>query len=240
MHCFDYYRNNLSERERYFYDQIKSQYSHMAINGECILTGNIKTDEKNSIYNAYLSLKDTDVQAFYYRGNPTISISNGTAILKNSNPLPVNDVLKYKDKLTSMVEEYTKGVSGLPYIDKLRIIYDRITSRLRFERSEYSQELTSIIKGSSGVCNSIAALTVLCFRVVGIDAVKVVGIGKKEAHSWVMIWNENGERRFFDPTWDLNRAPRYKYFNLTEKEMNKNHTSYRGGIAELRLRENQK
>ena len=81
---------------------------------------------------------------------------------------------------------------------------------------------------SKGVCNAYADAMHLLLNSAGIECIKVVGISRNESHAWNQVkiddkWYE------VDVTWDdpvvegEGETLSHKYFNLTTKEMSKDH-----------------
>lgn len=149
-----------------------------------------------------------------------------------------------KKDLSAMKKEYEQAVAEAlkvidPYmtdLQKERALHDWLCRRIQYDYNiseGTTGSYSAIVKGSA-VCEGYSeAFTELLHR-AGIEAATVYGTAKVDAPNNTHAWNFvriDGEWRYVDVTWDDETDPvRYDYFNLTEEEIARDHTS---GIGEF-------
>ena len=141
--------------------------------------------------------------------------------------------IAFDKKTTDFLNSFS---NTLPDIEKERLIHDFVLKTIVYAKSELEKPLErenylriydvygAMVDGFA-VCEGYAKLfQYLCYQ-VGINSTFVIGEGSDENHAWNTVKIEN-KWYHIDTTWDdgsTNGMPLYTYFNLTAKQISKNH-----------------
>ncbi len=152
------------------------------------------------------------------------------------NPAYVNTVSR-DEKLSQWIDSIISEIiiPDMTDYEKEKAVHDYLIAYL-----EYDTKPTSMIPNSSfnalgaletriAVCNAYAELMNIILNTIGIPCRTVIGYASDIEHAWNMVLID-GEPYHIDVTWDdpvtnyNGNTIRYDYFNLTDKEINKDHS----------------
>lgn len=221
-----FYRSRLNKREVFFYDGLLRNIRQLALCGEVCFPGKYDKEAAEELFAAYHALRE-DRPEYYFMTNTVRSSQNGDGItLYQEVRFSREHLLRINNLLRATLCEITEGCSGLPVVDREQLVYARIAGRYSYDRGDLSHDLSGLLVLGSGVCEALSSLLVVSLREVDIPAIKLRGYGKKTLHSWCVALI-NGRARHLDVTWDLGSKGNpflFRYFNLTEKEIKRDHT----------------
>ncbi len=177
----------------------------------------------------------TDLILFYTDGTVTDNISDSGKFITIADR---NKIKEQKIVFDNKVSEFLKTFSSdLPEIEKERYIHDFVLSAITYDDSYSGKAIQrdnyprvydtfgALVNGKA-VCEGYTRLfQYLCYQ-VGINSTFVNGESKGEGHAWNTV-KLDGEWYHVDTTWDDGHTggiPLYTYFNLTEEEINTDHT----------------
>ncbi|MGB9680320.1 MAG: stalk domain-containing protein [Minisyncoccia bacterium] len=120
-------------------------------------------------------------------------------------------------------------------IDKIKSIHDYIIKNTIYDYENAvhntipldSYTAYGVLVKGVGVCQGYSAAFNLLANMAGLDCISISGEGDNQPHAWNMV-RINGEVRYIDVTWDDPVPDKgdnvmYTYFNLTEKQIEKDH-----------------
>ncbi|HHW58093.1 MAG TPA: transglutaminase [Clostridia bacterium] len=151
------------------------------------------------------------------------------------------EIEQMKNETESKAKEIISKIitPGMNELQKAKAIHDYIVKHTKYDYKNYINNTIPIesftaygvlIKGV-GVCQGYTAAFNLLANMAGLESIGVSGTGirngKAVPHAWSMV-KINGEIRYIDVTWDDPVPDRgdkvmYTYFNLTEKQIEKDH-----------------
>ncbi|TCO60425.1 transglutaminase domain-containing protein [Caldanaerobacter subterraneus] len=154
---------------------------------------------------------------------------------------PLDKVKEMKAETEAKAREIISKITSLKMTDlqKAKAIHDYIVKHTKYDYKNYIsgtipfESFTAygvLIKGA-GVCQGYTAAFNLLGQLAGLDSIGVSGTGirngKEVPHAWNMV-RIDGKVRYIDVTWDDPVPDRgdkvmYTYFNLTEKQIEKDH-----------------
>ncbi len=123
--------------------------------------------------------------------------------------------------------------------ERAAILYDCLTENTQYrEEALYDDTLLAehtaygAIVGKAAVCDGIALAYKYLLDRCGIASIVIPGRSAGNPHVWITVFWE-GRWHEADPTWDIASKDNEKgqYFDLTTKEMNKDHLRETKGIA---------
>ncbi len=131
--------------------------------------------------------------------------------------------------LNKRVESILAETDGMSYFEKERYFHDYLCNNVTYTADGvYSRyNVVGALVNGKAVCEGYSRAMQLLCKKAGINCSLVKGISDEISHMWNIV-ELSGEWYEIDVTWDDidGQAPRYKYFNLTTEEMNKDRTVY--------------
>ena len=221
-----YYREQIDEGSRLFYDGLLKNISDLAQTGSVQLYGSFQKKDMDKACKAYYALR-ADRPEFYFMGREVhVHIHNGSSMSIALQPRYTSLQIHRINKLliAKVNETLKKNIDGADYWKEWNI-YTKVVNDFVYEDGEFAHDVTGPVVYGRGVCEAIAGFLVIVLREAGIPAIRVFGTAKGGKHCWVMVWI-NGRPYHLDPTWDLKRAGMaelHKYFNLSVSEIGRDH-----------------
>ncbi len=175
--------------------------------------GNVIDDEAYIIYD------------FIYNSNyKLLRVSEGTAAI---NKLTLEE--RYYYSLLKKQADIINSKYSQPY-DKEKAIHDYIVDTFAYTDGEIikdSHQVVGLMKDGNGVCEAYAVLFAILCNMTGIENTIVTGTLDGVDHMWNMV-KLDGEYYHVDvtsddPLPDVKGRIRYGYFNITDKEILKDH-----------------
>lgn len=120
----------------------------------------------------------------------------------------------------------TLQVDGMSDFDKVLTIHDALLEQVEYDIKKYTA--TDMLLTDKGRCDSYSRTMQLMLQMVGIPAMRVIGMGKNEAHAWNLVKLGN-DWYHIDATWNDPKGKkgesivRHHYFLLSDAEMKKDH-----------------
>lgn len=171
-----------------------------------------------------------------------LSYSDGTkrdTFDKKGNPVTVADRAVIQQKRTQLNNKISQILASLqanlPQVERELLIHDYIVKNVRYDHATANNDVDSskchaydiygaTIEGKV-VCEGYSKLFQYLCYCTGINATQISGVADGGAHMWNAV-KLDGEWYHVDVTWNDtdNQWLFYKYFNLTDTEIFKNHT----------------
>lgn len=171
-----------------------------------------------------------------------LSYSDGTkrdTFDKKGNPVTVADramIHQKRTQLNSKISQILASLpANLPQVDRELLIHDYIVKNVQYDKATAANGVSSsqchaydifgaAIEGKA-VCEGYAKLFQYLCYCTGINATQISGVANGGAHMWNAV-KLDGEWYQMDVTWNDTDGEwlYYKYYNLTDGEMGKNHT----------------
>ncbi len=247
-----YHYAKLSGKEKQLYDQltaaIESLENTVAVSGVQMkqadalrLANQVRADNPQYFW---LSGSTT---VFYDRatGNVSkilLSYSDGTkrdTFDKKGNPVTVADravIQQKRTQLNSKISQILASLqANLPQVDRELLIHDYIVKNVRYDyvtagnldanSLSHAYDIYGAAIEGLAVCEGYSKLFQYLCYCTGINATQISGVADGGPHMWNTV-KLDGEWYQMDVTWNDtdNEWLYYKYFNLTDTEMGKNHT----------------
>jgi transglutaminase-like putative cysteine protease len=128
-------------------------------------------------------------------------------------------------EVTAILKEITK-VSMNDH-QKEKAIHDYIVTRITYDTTLKNYNAYEALKYGLTVCNGYAQLAYKMLKESGIETKIVVGTGNGENHAWNLVKLDNIwyhlDCTWDDPIPDVKGRILYNYFNLSDKEISKDH-----------------
>jgi len=222
----DHYKNQLTACGQEIYDRIESNIHCLAKNAYVELNGGYSAQNLKDAVKAYLALRE-DRPEFYFMDNKVEAVvsSKGILNIRQSKRFSFDQIKRINAILRREVAGILEMSLASDDLTKEKNIYKNIASRYHYKDGDLSHDLSGLLIFKEGVCESLAGMLVITLREAGIPACKINGIARNSRHSWTKAWI-NGVAYHLDVTWDLtNKSPfaRYRYFNVTESMIRKDH-----------------
>lgn len=141
-----------------------------------------------------------------------------------------DEILKYQAKIKSFVNHIVNRLIGITdeYILEKKV-HDYLVTNLTYSQTETcdNHNIIGVVIRNKSVCDGIAKTTKMIFNALNIKCIIVNGKDSKGVgHSWNIV-KIKGSAYHIDITWDLNRtcddSVNYDYFNLCDKDIQKDH-----------------
>lgn len=125
----------------------------------------------------------------------------------------------------------TLGVTGMSDFDKVLTIHDDLLEQVEYDITKFTA--TDMLLKDKGRCDSYSRVMQLMLQMAGVPTMRIVGLGKNQAHAWNMV-KVDGQWFHVDATWDDPKMRkgesilRHNYFLLTDTEISKDHKWEKG------------
>ena len=222
----DYYKNQLTDEGKRIYDALLSNINKLARRGSIQLYGFFLKSTMEDAAQAYMALRDDRPEFFFLDKQVEITYSSiGVLRIRQPKRFSFDQIVRINRLLVKKIHEILEKSEGKPVIYREKEIYRYIATSFQYKEGDLSHDISGLIIFNEGVCESLSGLLVLALREAKIPAIKQRGYARNERHSWVKAWINEREYHL-DVTWDMPLARmnmRYRYFNLTEEEIKRDH-----------------
>ena len=174
------------------------------------------------------------IRLYYTDGNTTDVIDKKGNLTTTAD----RDVIKYKyNLLNKTASQILKTIpSDIDDVLKEKAIHDYLCNNVTYDKDidvdklNETDSVSDVFTAYGAICYKKAvcegyakAFQYLCYM-VGINASQVIGESENVGHMWNLV-SVNGVWYHIDVTWDDEQKKKiiYDYFNLTEKQILKNH-----------------
>ncbi len=222
---FFVYRSKLSTQDKKVYDEL---YTNLAAGKKKttfktkVSTSKIKKLVQYVIYdNPEFFWVECDFK-YTHKNGKVISVTmtfNSTASNLKKNKQ------KFEKAVKPILQEASKAKTT---IEKVKIVHDYLTRTISYNTSaNLSQSAYSAIVNKSSVCAGYSKAFMYIMNQLGIRAAYVTGSASGEAHAWNLVYI-NKKWYNMDVTWDdpignPSNNYYYDYFNLSDKQISKDH-----------------
>ena len=229
--------SNISRLKEFIYSELKNQKSNIDISNFCT---DLTTDNISSVSTYYFDTLFENPDIFYAPNRVGISYSYNS----KGNIISCKLVINYDydtNTLNKMINTFSSKVNEIKnnYLngitDPLQLeyeIYDYIINNTEYDLENFNNNTVpaishtaygSLINGVA-VCDGYAKAAKLLFNIVGIESGIIISDPMNHAWNYVKI---NGKYYHLDLTWEDTESEtdkrKYKYFNLSDTEMSKDH-----------------
>lgn len=154
----------------------------------------------------------------------------------------IDEIKEQSKQVDSIVKNIVKEIitEDMSDYEKEKTLHDYIVNTTRYDNENFENNTTPIESHTAygvfvnkvAVCEGYATAMKKLLDEVSIESILVIGKAKDTDHSWNLVKLDN-EWYHADPTWDdpvyivngkVKDVLSYKYFNLTDEEMEKTHT----------------
>lgn len=192
--------------------------------------GSLSDDDVERTVMAYLN---DHPQAFWISNVYSYTLGSGSVRLQLYSRLDPAGRDTRQQALNAAVQEILAQVpANLPELDREAAVYEALAGRCTYaQNAQMGQDQSgwepytaygALVEGAA-VCDGYArAMQLLCGE-VGLQNRLVNGQSKGEAHIWNLI-RIDGQWYHFDGTWMDSGARTYDYFNLTDQQIQADHT----------------
>ncbi|RKD31944.1 transglutaminase domain-containing protein [Thermohalobacter berrensis] len=225
-------RTNENKKENSIYDVIK----------EALITGKKEVDVSDfpegkyskSVFEVVEKVVIENPEVLYYKSAEYWS--NG--ILKFEYSKDKSTINKHLNVLKKAKDEIIREIikPDMSDYEKVKAIHDYIINNSKYDSVNYnnntippeSYSAYGILVKGTGVCEGYAEAFKLIMDDLGIESIIVSGRAGNQDHAWNII-KLDGEYYHIDLTWDDpvmddgSDVLRYDYFNLSDKQMSKDH-----------------
>lgn len=228
---------NISKLKEFIYSELKNQKSIIDISSFCT---NLTKDNISSVSSYYFDTLFENPDIFYapnsvgisYSYNSKGNIISCTLIINYAyNTTTLNKMINtFTSKVNEIKSQYLDGIT-----DPLQLeyeIYDYILNNTEYDLENFNNNTVpaishtaygSLINGVA-VCDGYAKAAKLLFDIVGIESGIIISDSMNHAWNYAKI---NGNYYHLDLTWEDTESEtdrrNYKYFNLSDTEMSKDH-----------------
>lgn len=226
MLMHEYYKHKLSLRGQVVYEHLLENIGELALGVEIKIPILERSCSAQDVCDAYTALR-LDRPEYFFLGHfiQVKSVKFGPVYIQQRIKYSKEHIIRINRLLRRTIDEIVADVKELPMIEREKKIYRRIGKAFNYKEGVYSHDLSGLLVYKDGVCESIAGMLVVAFREASIPAIVVHGYAHGEGHRWCKVWIE-GKEYYVDVTWDMSNCKwgfRLKYFNLTYKQMAKDH-----------------
>ncbi|MBR3969023.1 MAG: fibronectin type III domain-containing protein [Clostridia bacterium] len=190
---------------------------------------NITSDQLHKTFEMFYS----DYPEYFWvkKGGYNWSTSNNVVVSFTPKEYFFDNVATAKSKYNEKVKELTSGLSEKSDYEKAKILHDRLckTATYTSDCNNHQNSYGALVEGKA-VCNGYARAYQHLLNEVGITAWYVSGTsvspssGSVLEHAWNMV-KLDGKWYYTDVTWDDQGSNIfYAYFNITTKQLLKDHT----------------
>ena len=225
-----FYRGGLSREAQLIYDKMYAQFQRKNYSG---VTRFHVTDAEEAVedsFSAYRAIKKDHPEFFFLGNNMHYTRRGQEAKLEYTILYPPEAIARMQRVLEYKIKEYVRGTDKMSEYKKEKVIYKRIVHTVNYnkERDYRNHNVAGPILYGEGCCEAQSALLVLCLRKACIPAICVHGRSMRDReHGWVILWM-NGDAVHADVTWENRRSLHYRYFNLSDRQISRDHFDFQG------------
>lgn len=225
-----YYGKLLRGQSRDMYRKLYRKFMDEDYSKEIVVDLTDMDKASNDFNSAFKAVRD-DFPEFFFMGNPLEMIRTGTKAKFTFQVLYSEaDIRRARKQLKERIGETVEGTENLSRLEAEKIIYERIAGSLSYvninDHSDHN--IIGPVFKNTGVCEGVNALLMLCLRRAGIPCIKIYGSSQRGGpHCWTIAWI-NGTPVHIDVTWDLGKPSGFQYFNLSDRQIEKDHYDFKG------------
>ena len=220
---FYMYRSLLSEQHQRAYDQI---CQGLTAGTACIEMSVPVLD--SDLGEVYFSVLYDHPELFWVGQSYRDNYNNSGYVTKIYPTYYTDDVSGMKSEVEQVVNDALADMWSLgSNIDKVKYAHDYLTNRIDYIRNDMDQSAYSGFVWKQTVCTGYAKCFAYMMHKMGIPCTVVVGSAGGN-HAWNML-ELDGEYYMMDVTWDdpvgnPENTYYYDYFNITDSQIEKNHS----------------
>lgn len=222
------YYSLLNDKEKKIYEQIYDNC--IDINDKFVPIIEINISE---IKNAFEAFFNDHPEIFWINTNYTFRYNNEKIVKEViiSYNDTINDLDNNKKIFDKEVNKILEGAKGLKNDSaKEKYIYDYLVNNVKYDKkSSMNQSTFSAIVNKESICAGYSRAFQYLMNKLGIKTFYIVGYANTN-HAWNIIYL-NGNYYNVDLTWGTSDLTRYKYYNKSDKYLNKTHI--RTGLSKL-------
>ena len=229
-----FYRSFLSHQGKVVYDLINKQLLDKNYSGAVRIPVNSHSTIVSDCTEAYKAVRDDHPEYFYLGYSCTFIQHILFAEIKYQILYSVPIIERVNEQLRNCIYKLVRGTASLSLEEQEILIYERIAGSITYRNNDEFRDhnIVGPVLYSTGVCEGINALLMLCYRRIGIPCIKVSGRTKNDgAHCWSIAWINNVPVHC-DISWDCvgnNNTIRFNYFNLSDTQISYDHQYYNNG-----------
>lgn len=219
---YNIYYEMLDDNEKQLYAQMYANASSGASSFAPVVQ--LSTDQIQTVF-----------EAVFYDHPKLFWLDTGYSYQYTEDGTVVAIVMKYNDTINNLSEAQNAFNNQVNAIlqdasqyaspaDKERCIHDDLLNLIQYDQNaSLNQSAYSALVNHSTVCAGYAKAFQYVMNQAGIPTYYVVGTSEGEDHAWNLVYL-NGTYVNVDLTWDDTGNSPYRFYNLTDDEMNQSHT----------------
>lgn len=224
----DFYLHQLGTAQaKSMYIQMQQELQRGNRSGIFCLTCSQPKAAAEDAFQAYTALR-RDRPEYFFLGSKLHETVSGRFVELRSKPQYYPDQIpRIERQISLFLEKLTSPAAGNTSWEMERQIYSKLRRLLSYQKTghSYEHDIVGPTLSYAGVCDGFSSLFVLAMRHVGIPCIRIDGYGRKERHTWNVVWIE-GCPCHVDLTWDFvcDGQVAYYYFNQPDHLMAQDHT----------------
>lgn len=145
------------------------------------------------------------------------------------------EVEEINEKVHRVLQKMLSRVNGTTDYEKEKSVHDLLIENVLYDMSALqnlhkhsprSNSILGVLFYKTAVCEGIAKVTKMLLNLLDIKCIVATGMAGGELHAWNIV-KIDSKPYHLDVTWDINLSTkkyrRYDYFNLSDKEILKDH-----------------
>lgn len=229
-----FYRSQLTEQGKKFYDYMCQQYTRKQYSTQFILPVIDFSSAKADAFAAYDALYEDHPEFFYLSRDRYVSSTRRRTVLLCSRLYSPDKIAQIQKELTHLTEVCKNEIRGMNDLEKEIHIYGKIAAMLRYEDQHLESDhniVGPLLQQGKAVCEGMNALFILCMReAADIPCIKVISSNSHNGskHCWALLQIQ-GRTVHCDLTWDCtghysdHRPVFYDYLNLSDRQLQISH-----------------
>jgi hypothetical protein len=225
---FRYQRSQLTDRERYLYDQLVAGIREQAEEIPDLYP------DTEAIQTAAAAIYRDYPEFFWYAGTGQIETTQfaGKSLSSVFQPSYTMDK-DQRERCQAIIDQWAADCfASLPAdasdYDKVKGVYDYIIAHADYQIAD-SNSIVNIMVEGHGLCGCYAKTTQYLLNLLGVDCTYIMGQSHGESHAWNLVWLD-GSPTWVDTTWgDSSPAgqetsgPSYEYLCMTTDDLLRGH-----------------
>ncbi|MGG0729561.1 S-layer homology domain-containing protein [Bacillus paramycoides] len=193
-------------------------------------TKNSNTEEvMNTLFNAYKEVANKNEYTNYNRSNVSYSLSGSPGNYTFTLHITYRETKEQTEYVMKQAKAIVSSIIqvGMDDHEKVKAIHDYVVKHVSYDTSYKAYTAYEALVNRSAVCQGYALLTYQLLKEAGIENHFVVGTGDGQPHAWNLVKVDNKwyhlDTTFDDPIPDEQGRVTYSYFNLSDKQIARNH-----------------
>ena len=220
----------LSDIEKQAYVAI---FKNISKHPEYIKIPSLTSDEFNKVY---FAVKNDNPDIMCFSDTCSMFVFGSASFLQFTYEYDIYECKQRSEKLQETVKIIIDEMPEFPddYSREL-YIHDYIVQNCDYRDEQNASSAYSCLVDGVAVCSGYSRAAMLLFKNAGIDSMLVAGVGESASqgtvsHMWNIVWID-GYPYHVDVTWDdpannTGEIISHLYFNLTDDELNTDHSEY--------------